>query len=728
MNSISLTPALNRRAVLTAMAVGGGAFVLGVPLAIAQQVKKDFGPGGPAEAFKYWLKIGSDNTVTVSVHLAEMGQGVTTALPQLVAEELGAAWADMRFEFPPNGKIYYNRGYGNFTEGTGGSTSIRGQFTMFREIGATAREMFIAAAASTLKVPANELLAENTHIVHAASGRSLSLGELAAAAAQQPVPKSITLKEKPDWKILGSALPRLDTPAKVDGSAGYGADVIVPNMLVATIQAAPVFTALLKNVDPAPALKVPGVTHVVKLDNAVVVVADGYWPAQKGLHALAPEWTTTSRAHYGAGDLATDLDAALNRTDLPELQAKGDVDGAFKTAAQSVSFEYAVPYLTHVCMEPMNATAHVQDGRVDIWIPGQGHTAVVDGVSKALGIEASTIHVHRTFLGGGFGRRGEDDVAVQAALVAKQVGRPVKLMWSREEDIRHDFYRPAAKMRIKVALDAQGMPTALDIVNVCPSISARRFPEAVKDGKDMGNLAGFADSPYGINTRMKYALLDNGIPVGYWRAVNHTQNVFFREAMLNELAARAGKDPITFRRALLKDNPRYMAVLEAIETLSDYAGPLKPGKAGTKRGRGFGLSNSHGTIVAQVIDITVAADNAVTIDRVCCVTEVGTIVNRGIVEAQMESSIMDGLAATMFGGMTPKNGSMAEGNFSEVRLMKLSDSPEFRIEVRDWPDTPPGGVGEPGVPPVAPALVDALAKATGQRLRALPIIKQGFNV
>ncbi len=524
-------------------------------------------------------------------------------------------------------------------------------------------------------------------------------------------------------------MPRLDTPAKVDGSAGYGADVIVPNMLVATIQAAPVFTARLKNVDPAPALKVPGVKHVVKLDNAVVVVADGYWQALKGLQALSPEWTTTARAHYGAGDLVTDLDAALSRDDLPELQAKGDVEGAFKAAAQSVTFDYTVPYLTHVCMEPMNATAHVQKDRVDIWMPGQGHTTVVDGVSKALGVDASLIHVHRTFLGGGFGRRGEDDVAVQAALVAQQVGRPVKLLWSREEDIRHDFYRPAAKMRIKAALDAQGLPTALDIINVCPSISKRRFPEAVKDGKDTSNLAGFADSPYGItNSRMKYALLDNGIPVGYWRAVNHTQNIFFREAMLNELAARVGKDPITFRRALLKDNPRYMAVLDAIEALSDYAQPLKPGTAGTKRGRGFGLSNSHGTIVAQVIDITVAANNALTIDRVSCVAEVGIIVNRGIVTAQMESSIVDGLAAAMFGGMTPKNGSMAEGNFSEVRMMKLSESPEMRIDVRDWPDTPPGGVGEPGVPPVAPALVDALAKATGQRLRALPIIKQGFNV
>ena len=729
MNSIATMPSLNRRSVIAVLALGGGALVLGVPFASAQQAKKDFGPGGPKEAFKCWLKIGADNSVTVRVHLAEMGQGITTALPQLVAEELGAAWADMRFEFPPNGKIYYNRGYGNFTEGTGGSASIRGQFTMFREIGATAREMFKSAAAAQWKVPVSELSAENTRIIHAKSGRSASLGELAAAAAKQPVPTSIALKEKTDWKILGSALPRLDTPAKVDGSAGFGTDVVVANMLVATIQAAPVFTARLKSVDPAPALKVQGVRQVVTLDNAVAVVAESYWPALKGLKALMPEWESNSRAQYGMGNLNADFDAALNRTDAPVLQATGDVDGALKAAVQKATFEYSVPYLAHACMEPMNATAHVQKDRIDIWIPGQGHTSVVDGVSKALGVDPLSIHVHRTFLGGGFGRRGEDDVAIQAVLIAKHVGRPVKLIWSREEDIRHDFYRPAAKMRMTAALDANGIPTALDIMNACPSISMRRFPEAIKDGKDMSGLAGFGDSPYKIaNSRMRYALVDNGIPVGYWRAVNHTQNVFFREAMLNELAAKVGKDGLAFRRALLADNPRYLAVLDAVEKLSDYATLLAPGKPGTKRGRGFALSNSHGSIVAQVIDITVGTDSTLAIDRVSCVVDVGIIVNRGIIEAQMESSIIDGLASAMFGGMTPKDGGMAEGNFNEVRFMKLAETPELRVEVRDWPDTPPGGVGEPGVPPGPPALVDALAHATGVRVRALPILKQGFNI
>jgi isoquinoline 1-oxidoreductase subunit beta len=728
MNSIASHP-LSRRSIVAGLAVGGAAFVLGVPIAGAQQAKRDFGPGGPNEAFQYWLKVGADNTVTVSVHLAEMGQGITTALPQLVAEELGAAWADMRFEFPPNGKVYYNRGYGGFTEGTGGSASIRGQFTMFREIGATAREMFKSAAAAQWKVPAADLVIENTRVVHKASGRSATLSALSAVAAKQPVPTSITLKSKSEWALLGAPLPRLDTPQKTDGSAGYGTDVVVPGMLFAAIQQAPVYTAKLISVDDSPAMAVAGVQRVVSLPDAVVVVADSTWAAQKGLKALQPVWDAPPRAAYSSADLFKDFDAGLARTDLPVLKADGDVDAALKSPGQKITCDFTAPYLAHACMEPMNATAHVQADKTEIWIPGQGHTAVVDGVSKALGIAPGTIRVHRTFLGGGFGRRGEDDVAIQAALVSREMNRPVKLMWSREEDIRHDFYRPAAKMRITAVVDQKGQPTAFDMTNVCNSISKRRFPDAVKDGKDMSVLAGFNDSPYSIgNTRMRYALLDNGIPVGFWRAVHHTQNVFFREAMLNELAARVNADPIAFRRVLLADNPRYLAVLDDIEKLSDYATLLASAKPGTKRGRGFGLSNSHGSICAQVVDVTVGADNAIKIDRVSCVIDTGVIVNRGIVEAQMESSILDGLSSAMFGSMTPKDGGMAEGNFNEVRFMKLAETPELRVAVKDWPDTPPGGVGEPGVPPTPPALVDALAKATGVRLRALPVVKQGFNV
>lgn len=730
MNSISPRPGLSRRHAISALALVGGGAAFGVPFSQAQTpAKKDFGPGGPDEAFKYWLAVGADNTVTVNVHQAEMGQGVATALVQLVAEELGAAWTDMRFAFAPNGRVYYNRGYANKAESTGGSTSIRGQFDMFREIGATARVMFVSAAAAKWKVPATDLSVADGVVRHAKTNRSLRFADLAAAAAKQTPPTEVDLKPLTEWRILGRSVARLDTPAKVDGSAGFGVDVSLPDMAVATIQACPVYGGRLKAVDPAPALKIAGVEKVVKLDNAVAVVASGYWPALKGLKALSPEWDMPSRAHYGVGELNADLDTGLNRADAPELQSKGDVEAGLNAAAARDVFEYGAPYLTHACMEPMNATAHVRKDRIDIWIPNQGHTTLVAGLSKALNVDPATVHVHRTFLGGGFGRRGEADFGTQAALISRDVGRPVKLIWSREEDIRQDFYRPAAKARFKVGLDDKGLIRAWDILTAAPSISKRRFPEMIKDGKDMTHLAAFADQPYNIpDVRVRYALVENGIPVGYWRSVHHSQNTFFRESLINELAARAKKDGLAYRRALFAGNDRWLALLDAAAKLSDFDAPLAPGPAGTRRGRGVAVGASHGSICAQVADVTVARDDSFTVDRFTCVIDVGTIVNPGIVEAQMESSIFDGLAMAAYGGMTPRDGGMAEGNFNEVRFLKLADAPELRVQVKGWPETAPGGVGEPAVPPVAPALTDALARATGVRIRALPIVKQGLGV
>lgn len=734
MNSISprsspSPQALPRRGALTAMALAGGGALFGIPHARAE-ARPDFGPGGPEDALKIWLRVGADNTVTVACHLAEMGQGITTALCQMVAEELGAAWSDMRFVFAPNGKYYHNRGYANKFESTGGSTSVRGQFRMFREIGAVAREMFKAAGAAAMNVPAGSLSIENTRVVHAPSGRALPLSALAAAAARQTPPADVALRASDTWTILGQPMPRLDTPAKIDGSAGFGVDVNVPGMLVATIQQCPVFTGTLKAVDPAPALRVKGVSHVVTLDNAVAVVADGYWPALTGLKALRPEWALPARAGYGAADLQADLDAQIVRADAPEMLSKGDMTGALAAAKAQAVFDYQVPYLTHACMEPMNATAHVQKDRVDVWMPGQGATTVVEAISKSLGVAPTSIHVHRQFLGGGFGRRGEADVALQAALVSSRIGRPVKLMWSREEDIRQDFYRPAAKVRFTVALDEKGLPTGWDIQNAVHSITKRRNPEFVKDNKDASTFNGFGDQPYNIaNLRGRFAIVENGIPVGYWRSVHHSQNIFFREAMINELAARAGLDGLAYRRALLAGNARYLALLDAVARLSDYGVPLSAAPAGARRGRGVALGNANASLCAQVIDITVRSDNAISVDRVSCVVDVGTVVNPGIIAAQMESSIMDGLSMAMYGGVTPKAGGMAEGNFNEVRFLRLPEAPrEIRVEAKGWADTAPGGVGEPGLPPVAPALIDALAQATGRRLRALPVARQGYSV
>jgi isoquinoline 1-oxidoreductase beta subunit len=721
---------LARRSAIAAIAAVGGGVLLGVRGAEAQAEKKDFGPGGPAEAFRYWLKIDRDGAVTVGVHVAEMGQGVTTALPQLVAEELEVPWEAVRFVFTPNGKIYYNRGYGPYQEGTGGSSSIRGQFQMFREIGATAREMLKAAAAQAWKVPVAEVRAARGRVIHDGSGRALGYGELAEAASRLPPPADIALKPKEQWTLLGKPLPRLDTPAKVDGSAQFGTDVMLQGMVVGAIRMCPVFTGTLKSVDPAPALAVKGVAQVVTLDNAVVVLGSGYWPAHKGLQALSPEWNLGPRARYDMAALDADLAAGVADTAAPILIDKGDIAAAFKTAAAHVTFEYAAPYLAHACMEPMNATAFVRAGAIDIWMPGQGHTTVVEGVAATLGVDPAIIRVHRTFMGGGFGRRGEADVAVQAALVSSKVGVPVKLIWSREEDIRHDFYRPAARMRVTAALDDRNMPTAIDIAMACPSMALRRFPNAVKDGKDMSHVSGLAEWPYATPAlRMRSAIVDNGVPVGYWRSVNHSQNLFFRESVINELAARAGADPIVYRRALLADQPRLLALLDALEDLSDYRAPLAA-MPGARRARGVALNNSHGSLVAQVAEVSVAADNSFTVDRVCCVIDVGVIVNSGIVAAQMESSILDGLSAALFGEITLKDGATVEGNFDRVRFLRIAEAPEIVVDVRDWPGAGPGGVGEPGLPPIAPAVTDALARATGTRLRNLPIIRQstGFSV
>ncbi|MBL8631381.1 MAG: xanthine dehydrogenase family protein molybdopterin-binding subunit [Rhodospirillaceae bacterium] len=726
---------LSRRTLIAAIAVAGGGVAFGVQPLLAQEAKpakKDFGPGGPAEAFKYWLKVDADSSITVGVHMAEMGQGIATSLPQLVAEELGVDWHAVRFVFPRNGEVYYNRGYASLQrqEGTGGSNSIRAHYVMFREIGATAREMFKTAAAAQWKVPVSEIVVDGGRVMHARTNRSETLGAMAALAAQQTPPDDVQLKAKSEWKLIGQGVKRLDTPAKVDGTARFGADVILPGMQVATIQQCPVFGGKLKAVDHAPALAVKGVTKVVTMDNAVAVVADGYWNALKGLKTLKPDWDYGTRAHYGVAEMNADLDKALNTPDAPELLAKGDVDGTLKTAVKKASFEMQAPYLAHACMEPMNATAHVQDGKVEVWAPTQGATLIVNGIASALNVDPATIRVNRTFLGGGFGRRSDGEYAVQAAVIAKAAGTPVKLIWSREEDIRQDVYRPVSKVRMTAALDERGVVQAWDILNASPSITKRRFPEMVKDNKDPSHLAGFVDHPYNIKAmRVRSRIVDNGIPVGFWRSVYHGQNIYFRESMLNELAEKAGIDPIAYRRLMLEGNARFLAMLDDLVKLSEYDKPLATTKAGYKRGRGFAIGNSHGSLCAQVADVTVAPDNSFVVDRFSCVIDVGTIINPKIVEAQMESSIIDGLGMTMFGGMTPKDGGMAEGNFSEVRFLRLVESPlEIRVKVKDWPDTPPGGVGEPALPPTAPALIDALAKATGTRLQALPVSKQGFSV
>lgn len=725
-NHLSHKSVLPRRTVLQAVAVVGGGFALGMPRGPVQaQMSSEPLPGAPAEAFEYWLEIAPDNTVMINIHLAEMGQGIITAVAMLIAEELEADWSTVRTKFAPNGIAFHNRGYSMPLESTGGSQSIRGAFGHSRQIGASAREMLRLAAARRWDVPLAETWAEKSCIHHVGSQGVLSYGELTADAALMTPPDDVLLKPKSKWSIIGSSPKRLDTPAKVNGSAQFGADVNVDGMLTAAIRHCPSYDGRLVSVDPAPALAMSGVEEVLTLENAVAVLAEGYWQAHKGLEALSPEWDLGSRADYDMAALSADLDAGLVRTDAPVIREDGDIEAAFEYAEDIVEQTYEAPYLAHVCMEPINATAWVRDGIADIWMPGQGHSLVVDDVALALTLDKESISVHRTFLGGGFGRRGESDVAVQAARLSHAAGgRPVKLIWSREEDVRRDFFRPAAKTRIRVALSDDGLPTGMDVMAASPSISQRRFPQFIKDGKDPGAFSGFLDSPYPLDHhRFRYAMVENGVPVGYWRSVGHSQNVFFQEAMVNELAERAGEDGLTYRRRWLAGNARMQAVFDALNDLSGYSGEAEAGIS-----KGIAFNASHGSLCAHVIHISTTGTAGFTVERIDCVIDPGVAVNPDGVVAQVESQALDGLSAALFGKIHLADGGAADSNFDTVRMLRIAEAPDVRVRVLEWADASPGGLGEPALPSIAPALVDAIYQATGQRIRSLPIVEHGFEV
>ena len=722
----SRTP-VTRRTVLKTFAVAGGSFVLGIPRSDAQQAfDPETSPGKPADAFEYWIEITPNNVITIFIHAAEMGQGVMTSVAQFVAEELEADWQDIRVKFAPNGPAYYNRNNPNTPrESTGGSTTIRGAFNHSRRVGATAREMLRQAAANRWNVSLSKTRAALSTICHDGSGRSLRYGDLATDAAKI-VPSSEPLpKPKSKWSIIGQPIKRLDTPQKVDGSAQFGVDVQLDDMLVATVRHAPSYDGRLIVVDEAPALAVEGVRQVVQLDNAVAVLADGFWPAQKGLDALAPDWDLGPRADYDMASLSDQLTAGIAREDAPVVREDGNIESAFEYADSVYEQTFSTPYLAHVCMEPMNATAWVRQESVDIWMPGQGHSIVVNDVALLLGVEKETICVHRTFLGGGFGRRGESDLAVQAAQLSQAAGgRPVKLIWSREEDVRRDFFRPASRAPIRAALGEDGFPLAMDIKVAAPSINIRRFPTFIKDGIDPRALAGFLDSPYPLDHhRFRFALIENGVPVGYWRSVGHSQNVFYQEAVVNELAERAGLNGLDYRKRWLGEHPRYVALLDTLADLSGYGQKHENGSA-----IGVAMNTSHGSLCAHAIHIVPDGPSGFRVEKIDCVIDPGVAVNPDGVVAQVESQALDGLSAALFGDIQLEKGGAADSNFDTIRMLKLAEAPGINVRVLEWDGASPGGMGEPAIPSIAPALTDAIYHLTGRRIRSLPIVSHGLDV
>ena len=704
---------LSRRLFLKAgAAVGGGLMIGWIPEGHAAEEAKDAKPFPPSA----YIRIDPQGKVTIVSPMAEMGQGVYTALPMLVAEELDVDMSHVSVEHsPPDDRLYGNAFLGG-VQTTGNSSSIRGYYVPLRQVGATARAMLIAAAASKLNVEAGTLTTEPGYVVDTGGKHRIAYGELADAAAQLPVPTEVKLKDPSTFRIIGTPAKRLDVSGKVDGTAVFGIDVKVPGMKVATVAASPVFGGTLASFDDAAALKVPGVHQVARLDDAVAVIADHYWAARTGLEAGAATFDDGPHAALTTADVVAALVKASEREGAV-AKNEGDVKAALAKAATRVDAIYQVPFLAHATMEPMNCVAHVTTDGCELWLGTQIPTVAQQAVAKALGLKPEQVRLHNQLLGGGFGRRLEFDYVVQAALIAKQAQGPVKVVWSREEDIQHDMYRPYYYDRISAGLDEAGTPVAWSHRIVGSSVIARFFPPLFKDGIDPDAVDGAIDMPYAVpNKRVEYVREEPpGIPTAFWRGVGPTHNVFVVESFIDELAALAKQDPVDYRRALLGDNPRALHVLNRAAEIAGWGKPLSD-----RRGRGACVHNTFGSYMAQIAEVTVAEDGDVRVDRVVCVVDTGVAVNPDTIVAQMQSGIIFGITAALWGEITLENGRVQQTNFDDYRMLRIYETPVIDVEVVKS-SADPGGIGEPGTTALAPAVTNAVYAATGVRLRALPI-------
>jgi isoquinoline 1-oxidoreductase subunit beta len=671
------------------------------------------GDSGPAVQLNPWVRIAGDGAVTVIVDKAEMGQGVVTGLAMLVAEELEVPLTRVRTEFAPVDSVYTNTMLGE--QLTGGSTSVRAGWALLRWAGAAARETLTTAAAQTWQVPREECLAEDGAVLHRPTGRRLGYGALAEAAARLPVPEALQLKEAAAFRLIGTSAPLLDGPEKVTGGACFGSDIKVPDMLVAVVERCPVFGGRVAGFNAEQALRSEGVRHVVRIDAGVAVVATDFWRAQRGRQALEVTWDEGPLAALNDERLRRMFRAAVKQ---PAAAARndGDVTKALTRPRKKVEAIYEVPHLAHAAPEPMNCTAHVRADGCDIWVGTQAPEAARRAAAQAAGLAPSAVRVHSTFLGGGFGRRLETDFVVEAVQVSRAVGAPVQVVWTRTDDLQHDHYRPAAYNRLKAALHKDGTPTAWWHRIVGPSLLAHGSHKASEPALDTGAVDGAANLPYDIpNVRVDYVMQHPWVPVGSWRSVGNSQNAFVVECFLDEVAAACGKDPYQLRRELLHQHPRHLGVLELAAAKGDWGDPLPPGV-----GRGIAVHACFGSYVAQVAEVKVGADGRVRVQRVVCALDCGTVVHPGLVTAQIEGSIVFGLTAALKSEITLRNGRVVQRDIDDYPVLRMHEIP--RIEVHVVPSQePPGGVGEPGVPPIAPAVANAVFAATGRRIRRLPI-------
>jgi len=699
---------MERRAFLQTAGTVGAGLVIGFRIPTrGEQEPAPFAPNA-------WLRIGADDSVLVIVDRSEMGQGVTTSLPMLLAEELEADWTKVRIEFAPAGKEYINPLFG--LQGTGGSSSVRAAWTPLRKAGAAAREVLIAAAAQRWGVKTTECHAERGAVVHAKSKRRLRYGQLAARAATLPVPADVPLKDRKDWHIAGKPTKRLDTPSKTNGRAKFGIDTWVPGMRVAVVARSPVFGGKVKSFDAAAAKAIEGVHDVVQISSGIAVVASGYWPAKLGRDALKIEWDEGPNAAVSS---ATISQLFLEKAAQAGVQARhdGDPETALGGAATRVEADYEMPFLAHATMEPMNATAQVRPDGVDIWAPTQFQQGAQGIGAQIGGVPLEQVKVHTTYLGGGFGRRFELDFIREALETSKAVGGvPVKVIWSREDDIRNSQYRPANYHRMRAGLGADGRPVAWTHRIVAPSIMSRVFPNMVQNNLDGEAVEGGMEVPYALpNVHVDYALTDTGIPVGFWRSVNNSYNAFAVESFIDECAAAAKADPFEYRRGLLASAPRHRGVLELAAAKAGWGTPVPAGRA-----RGIAVFKAFESFVAQVAEVSVSPAGDVRVHRVVCAVDCGMYVNPDTVEAQMQGGIVFGLTAALKGAITIDKGRVQQGNFDDYEMLHMDEMPVVEVYIVPSNEAP-GGVGEPGTPPIAPAVCNAIFAATGKRIRKLPI-------
>jgi isoquinoline 1-oxidoreductase subunit beta len=712
---------LSRRQFITTALTAAGGFALGIGTRAADAASLSVRPWGD-DAARYpgeinaWVVINPDDSVIIRYGRAEMGQGSFTALPQILTEELECDWAFVKPEYASaNRNLKENKVYGSLA--TGGSRAVRETGEMVQQAGASARVRLIEAAAKRWNVPASECAAAMSKVTHTPTGRTFRFGELAVEAAAIKLDKEPAIKKPDQFKFIGRRLARLDIPLKINGTAKYGIDLDVPDMVHAAIIACPVFGGTVKSVDERAIAGRRGVTQVVKLKDAVAVIADRHWRAQQALDRLPIEWEVGAA---GSTDSVQFRKAYLDALDQKGADARhdGNVDAAMATAAKVVEATYDVPIIAHAPMEPLNAIAHVQADRVDVWVGTQNADQALAFAAQASGMKPENVYIHNTFSGGGFGRRLRPDEVAQAVAVSKAVGKPVKLIWTREEEIRQGRYRTQAAIRFKAGFAADGTAIALDMRNSAGSSN----PQAVRDGLDPQTTQGLINTAYKLpNYRVTSILKNTHVPLGPWRAPGHSQNVFFMESFIDEMAYAAGKDPIALRRELLAHRPDFQRVMDVLVEKGDWGKPMPRGK-----GRGVAVHESYDSIVGMIAEVAVT-NGEVKVERVVIACDCGVVVNPRGVETQLEGGMIYGLSAALFGEITLKNGRVVEGNFDTYPVVRFKDAPKTEVYITPTIGKKWGGVGEPGATMIQPAVTNAIFAATGKRLRSLPIRGQSLS-